>query len=267
MWRRTEAGKGGAPAPRASPAPALRFDRVTKSYGRRQVLRGLSFEMASGESLALAGPNGAGKTTCMKALLDFCDLDTGTIEIFGVGHREPRARAPLAFLPERFQPPHALRGRDFLRCMARLQGVAYREERSVEICSALDLDPPALARPARDYSKGMAQKLGLAASFLSTRALLVLDEPMSGLDPKARRLVRDLLARHRAGGGSLLLSTHLLADMSELCERVAILDAGTLRFAGRVTECLRRFEVDSLEEAYLRCLDVPAGAVAPDRCR
>ena len=250
---------------RAARAPALRFERVFKSYGRRRALAGPSFEVAAGGSLALAGPNGAGKTTCMKALLDFCDLDSGTIEIFGVPHREPRARAPLAFLPERFQPPHALRGRDFLRCMARLQGVPYHEERALGICADLDLDPRALAGPARDCSKGTAQKLGLAASFLSGRALLVLDEPMSGLDPGARRLVRRLLARHRAGGGSLLLSTHLLADLHELCERVAILHEGTLRFAGPVEECLRRFGTGSLEEAYLHC--VGAGPARPRRTR
>ena len=249
---------------RAPPAPALRFERVFKSYGRRRALAGPSFEVAAGESLALVGPNGAGKTTCMKALLDFCALDSGTIEIFGVRHREPRARAPLAFLPERFQPPHALRGRDFLRCMARLQGVPYREARALGICADLDLDPRALAEPARDYSKGMAQKLGLAAGFLSGRTLLVLDEPMSGLDPGARRLVRRLLARHRAGGGSLLLSTHLLVDVQELCGRLAVLHAGTLRFAGPVEECRRRFEAGSLEEAYLRCVGAPPAAASPD---
>ena len=242
-----------APCARRGTAAALRLDRVSKRYGRRLVLDRLSFEVAAGESVALIGMNGAGKTTCIKGLLDLCELDSGTVEIFGIPHTETRARAGLAFLPERFLPPYYLGGRDFLRYMARLYGTPYREDRVRELCAALDLDPAALARPARDYSKGMAQKLGLAASFLSARALLVLDEPMSGLDPKARHLVGRCIARHRAAGGSLCFSTHVLAGLPELCDRIALLHAGAIRFTGTAQECMRRFQARSLEEACLLC--------------
>ena len=240
--------------PPAQDAAALRFERVGARFGRHRILDRLSFALGSGESLALVGMNGAGKSTCIKGLLDLCAVDAGRIEIFGVPHTEPRARSRLAYLPERFLPPWHLCGRDYLRCMARLHGRRWQEERVRETCAQLELDPKALARSARDYSKGMAQKLGLAALFLSGRDLLVLDEPMSGLDPKARRLVRGLLDRYRAAGGTLFLSTHDLDALPGLCDRIAVLHAGRIVFAGHVGECVRRFGGVSLEDACLRCI-------------
>ena len=236
-------------------APAICFEGVSKRFGSHRALERLSLRVAAGESLALIGMNGAGKTTCIKGLLDLCDLDSGTIEIFGTLHTESRARSGLAFLPERFQSPWYLGGREFLRYMARLHGSAWREDRVREVCAQLDLDPGALARPARDYSKGMAQKLGLAAAFLSGRDLLVLDEPMGGLDPKARRLVRRLFDRHRAAGGTLFFSTHAIEDLPELCDRIAILHGGAIAFAGTAPECTQRFEAPSLVDACLRCIE------------
>ena len=237
---------------------AIRFREVTKRYGKRPVLSGLTLDVGAGESLALVGINGAGKTTCIKGLLDFGAVDSGTIEIFGVAHTEDRARARLAFLPERFLPPYYLTGRDFLRYMAKLHGAPYREERVRDACADLDLGVESLGQPAREYSKGMAQKLGLAASFLSGKDLFVLDEPMSGLDPKARLLVKRRLRRHRDEHGSLFFSTHMLADVEELCDRMAILHEGRLVFVGAPQECQRRYHGGSLEEAYLSCLETAA---------
>jgi len=198
--------------------------------------------------------NGAGKTTCIKGLLDFTSIDAGSVEIFGVHHRETRARARLAFLPERFLPPYYLSGRDFLDYMGRLHGCITGEDERRDMCERLDLDPGALAKSVREYSKGMAQKLGLAACFLSGKDLFVLDEPMSGLDPKARLLVKRHLQACRAQGRTVFISTHMLSDVDELCDRMGILHDGKLRFVGSPRKCRETYSSETLEDAYLSCI-------------
>ena len=156
---------------------AIRISNVAKRYAGLQVLDGMDLQVQQGEFFALVGMNGAGKTTCIKSLLDFINIDAGSLEIFGVHYRETRAREQLAFLPERFLPPYYLSGRDFLDYMGRLHGCITGEDERRDMCRKLDLDPGALAKSVRAYSKGMAQKLGLAACFLSGKDLFVLDEP------------------------------------------------------------------------------------------
>jgi len=234
---------------------ALSFRGVCKRYGRQPVLEDLSLEVGPGEFFGLVGVNGAGKTTCIKGLLDFSSLDGGAIDVFGVSHRETRARARLSYLPERFLPPYYLTGRDFLRYMARLDRRGYDEAAARAMFATLDLDHAALAKPVRQYSKGMAQKLGLAACFLGRKELIVLDEPMSGLDPKARIRVKRLLLELRGEGRALFFSTHMLADVEELCDRMGILHQGRLRFVGSPRECCERFAKSDLEEAYLACIE------------
>jgi ABC-2 type transport system ATP-binding protein len=241
---------------------ALRFDGVGKAYGGVVALEGLTLEVPRGEFLALVGANGAGKTTLIKCLLDFCETDEGRIEIFGNSHRETRARARLAYLPERFSPPFYLTGRDFLEYMLTLYGASYDENRVARMFTALDLDLAALSRPARVYSKGMTQKLGLAACLLSGKELYVLDEPAGGLDPKARALFKRELRALRNNRSTVFLTSHALNDAAELCERMAVLHAGQLRFAGTADELKRRYGEDDLEQAFLNCIESQPGAVS-----
>jgi ABC-2 type transport system ATP-binding protein len=233
---------------------AVRFEGVFKRFGRFPVLNGLSLEIEAGEFFGLVGVNGAGKTTCIKALLDFIDIDSGSINIFGVGHEQTHARERLAFLPERFLPPYYLRGRDFLNFYARLRGTQFLPDRVYEMCEALDLDPGALSKSVRIYSKGMSQKLGLIATLLSNREFLVMDEPMSGLDPKARLLVKRQMQAIKETRRTVFFSTHMLNDVDELCDRMGILHGGELRFVGTPSECCQRFGASSLEQAYLSCI-------------
>src|SRR5471030_3121989 len=207
---------------------AVLFDQVRKSYGRQAVLQEINLEIAAGMTFGLVGINGAGKTTLIKCLLDFCHVDLGRIEIFGTRHTDSRARARLAFLPERFMPPYFLTGRDFLNYMLTLDARVAGEDQLRAMFAALDLDAAALDRPVRAYSKGMTQKLGLAACLLSGRDLYVLDEPMSGLDPKARACAKELLLGVKAQGCTLLLTSHSLADIEEICDHMAVLHQGTL---------------------------------------
>lgn len=237
------------------PPPALSFQNVSKGYGTLQILREIDLEIASGESFGLVGMNGAGKTTLIKCLLDFCAIDSGAIEIFEISHRLTEARQPLAFLPERFMPPYYLTGMDFLKYMLKLQALPYDQARVETMLHLLDLKPSALTSPVRAYSKGMTQKLGLAACFLANKDFYVFDEPMSGLDPKARALLKSRLQELRTAGRTLFFSSHALADVEEICDRMAILHQGRIRFVGSPADCCHEFKAKTLELAYLKCIE------------
>jgi ABC-2 type transport system ATP-binding protein len=234
--------------------PAIRFQNIVKRYDKKTVLSGVSLDIAKGEFFGLVGMNGAGKTTLLKCLLDFCATDDGSIEIFGIGNRLTDARKPMAFLPERFMPPYYLTGIDFLKYMLKLQALPYVQADAENMLIALDLEVSALSRPVRSYSKGMTQKLGLAACFLARKDLYVLDEPMSGLDPKARALLKARLHELRASGSTLFFSSHALADVEEICDRMAILHDGQLRFVGSPQECRQQYQAETLELAFMRCI-------------
>jgi ABC-2 type transport system ATP-binding protein len=235
-------------------AAILRFEHLSKRYATQTVLNDCSLSVQAGEFFALVGVNGAGKTTLIKSLLDFCELNHGEIYICGQSHLQPQARRHLAFLPEQFRPPSYLTGEDFLKYITSLHGQSYDAAKVFARCVQLDLAPSALSQTVRTYSKGMAQKLGLLGCFLSEKPLLVLDEPMAGLDPKARAYLKHYLLKLKQQGTTLFFSTHLLADVEALCDRMAILHAGRLQFVGSPAVCCAHYHTDNLEEAYLRCI-------------
>lgn len=220
---------------------ALKFESVTKQHGKSVVLDKVSFEIAAGTIVGLAGINGAGKTTLIKCLLGLCSPDSGSMDIFGVSSLHARARGELAYLPERFNPPAFFKGGDFMKLAMRLYGIDPDEGKIRAMLSQIDLGQDALDLPVGRYSKGMAQKLGLVACFLSGKRLFVLDEPMSGLDPRARACLKEKFLRLRDEGGTLLFTSHSLAAMSEICDRVAILHEGRLTFVSGCEDIERAF--------------------------
>jgi ABC-2 type transport system ATP-binding protein len=242
-----------------SPA-ALHVQSLSKRYGPFDALRGAHLEVASGEAFGLVGANGAGKTTLIKCLLDLCAFDSGEVRIFGVASRKPHARRRLAYLPERLSPPHYLRGGEFLRMMLELGGTRYDAAHAEAMLDSLELERAALVQAVRKLSKGMTQKLGLAACFLLERDLYVLDEPMSGLDPAARVAVKSVLRRLGAEGRTLFFTSHVLIDVEELCSAIAVLDHGKIRFRGPPAELCSRYGEARLESAFMRCIrdDEPA---------
>lgn len=244
---------------------AVEVTQLNKSYLKNHVLRDLSFSVAAGETFGFAGGNGAGKSTFLKCLLDFCHYQSGDISIFGTSAKNRLARRHLAFLPERFIPPYYLDGRQFLQLIAKLQAVAYNEDEARAMLDSLDLDQTALSKSVRSFSKGMTQKLGLAACFLAKRDLYILDEPMSGLDPKARALVKRQFVALQERGATLFFTSHALADIDEVCERMAILHGGTIRHIGKPSSILERFpQAKTLEEAYLHAIEAsPNESAAP----
>ncbi|HVL35844.1 MAG TPA: ATP-binding cassette domain-containing protein [Burkholderiales bacterium] len=233
---------------------AVRITALRKRYGTLVALDGVELAVRAGESFALVGANGAGKTTLIKCLLDLCSYETGAIELFGMDARLPYARRRLAYVPERFVPPHYLRGGEFLRALVRASDLPYDAERAAAMLAALELERAVLERPVRSLSKGMTQKLGLAACFLLERDLVVLDEPMSGLDPAARVAVKSLLRRIAAEGRTLLFTSHVLADVEELCSSIAVLEKGAVRFRGEPAALCQQYAEARLEQAFMRCI-------------
>jgi ABC-2 type transport system ATP-binding protein len=242
-------------------APAVRVHALVKRYGALLALDKVDLSIAAREAFGLVGANGAGKTTLIRCLLDIAAYDEGEIEIFGVAARRPAARARLAYLPERFAPPHYLTGAEFLRALAALAGARYDAARSAALVAELELEHAALARPVRALSKGMTQKLGLAAALSLERELYVLDEPMSGLDPAARVAVKSVLSRLSREGRTLFFTSHVLADVDELCSSIAVLERARLRFRGSPQALCARYGEPTLERAFMRCIRDDAAAL------
>jgi ABC-2 type transport system ATP-binding protein len=204
--------------------------------------------------VALVGANGAGKSTLIKALLDLRAIDSGSISIEGRPHTDARARDRVAYLPERFQPAYYLRGRGFIEYMLALYGAAPAESEVARVCGQLGLGADALGRSVQTYSKGMSQMLGLAACLLSGRPILVLDEPMSGLDPTARVRLQKALRAHREAGGTILFTTHLMADAEALADRVAVLHDGRIVADAAPVKLMAQYGVADLESAFVECI-------------
>ena len=190
-------------------------------------LDSLDLEVAAGEIFGFIGPNGAGKTTTIKILMGLHRATSGTAELFGVDHREPRSRAAVGFLPERPYFYQHLTARELLGFYADLMELdpQVARRRSEALLERVDLVRFADV-PLGSYSKGMLQRVGLCQTLLAEPRLIVLDEPMSGLDPLGRALVRDLILEERGRGCTVFFSSHILHDVETLSDRVALLVGG-----------------------------------------
>jgi ABC-2 type transport system ATP-binding protein len=248
-----------------SAAHPLEIEGLRTVCGGAAGLEDITLTVRAGEILGLLGPRGAGKTSLLKAVLMLVPPAGGTARLFGEAHQRPGARSRLAYLPERFQAPGHLSGHEFVRLTLAFHGCQLRRARIAALAEELELDPSALARPIRSYAKGMAQKLGLLAMLATDLPLLVLDEPMSGLDPKARRLVKQHLAAYRARGHAILLGSRMAADHDGLCDRIAILDRGRLVDVGAPADLQARHGAPTLQSAFLAAIErsrpLPAGVL------
>ena len=199
---------------------------------RVRVVEDLSFEVRRGEIFGLLGPNGAGKTTAIKMLLGFVRPTTGRAFVGDAPAGSLAARRALGYLPENPALYEFLRGDEYLVLAGQLAGLTRKEARrqSAELLEKVGLAGRA-DRPIRRFSKGMVQRLGLAQALVGNPETIILDEPMSGLDPIGRKDVRDLILQLRAEGRTVVFSTHILSDVEAMCDRVAIM------VDGRLTDC------------------------------
>jgi ABC-2 type transport system ATP-binding protein len=206
---------------------------------RVEALVDLDLEVRAGEIFGFVGPNGAGKTTTLKILAGLLKPTSGHATLFGRRVTDPAAKRRMGFLPENPYFYDYLRPEEFLDFCGRLFGLpaAARRRRVDELLDLVGLEF-ARGRMLRRFSKGMLQRIGLAQALVNDPDLVVLDEPMSGLDPIGRKEVRDLIARLRDRGKTVFFSSHILSDVELLCDRVALVVGGRLRGMGRIDELL-----------------------------
>jgi ABC-2 type transport system ATP-binding protein len=222
---------------------AVEADGVAKLYGRLVAVDDLTFSVEAGEILGVLGPNGAGKTTAIRVLTTLLAASRGSFAVAGIPHNRPEEiRRRIGVLPESAGYPERQTGEEFVRYHARLHG--HTRASAAAVAGHL-LEEVGLHVRSRaligSYSRGMRQRLGLARALVSEPEVVFLDEPTLGLDPAGQRQVLSLVRRIAGGrGATVLLSTHLLAEVEEVCSRVLILNRGRVAAAGTVSEVARR---------------------------
>ncbi|MFQ6007686.1 MAG: ATP-binding cassette domain-containing protein [Candidatus Zixiibacteriota bacterium] len=228
---------------------------LTKIYQRGMRKRGIvaldnvTFSVQQGEVIGLLGPNGAGKTTFLKVLLGITRPTTGTIIIAGLSPTDPMSRQKIGYLPENHRFPGYLTGLGFLKFAGRLYGLMHEEldERAGRLLELVGMDKWAGTK-LKKYSKGMSQRIGLAQALMCDPEILLLDEPTDGVDPVGKVEIRRVLEKIRGEGKTIVLSSHLLAEVETIADRVAILSKGRLLRVSTVEELTIRdnlFEIQA----------------------
>ncbi|MFT6220407.1 MAG: ABC-2 type transport system ATP-binding protein [Lentimonas sp.] len=230
----------------------IKAENLFKKFGNKLVLNDISIEVEDNEIFGFVGLNGIGKTTFIKIIIDLLEHDGGGIELFGVDKILPEARKNIAYLPEKFHPSNQLKGKEFLKFVAGFHKQKFNLKEAEEIATILDLDPKSLNLRISKYSKGMTQKLGLLGTFLSKAKLIILDEPMSGLDPRARIALKKQIINYKEKGNTIFFSSHILSDIDEICDRMAILNDGKIVFTGKPEDFRNKHKEKNLEGAFLR---------------
>lgn len=233
-------------------APLVDISALTKSYGRRQVLKGIDLTIARHAVTAIIGPNGAGKTTLNKALLGLVHPDGGSILFDGEETRGAIAhRARIGYMPQAARFPENFSARDVLTLLADLRGgERVRDESLVEtLALAAFLD-----QPIRVLSGGQRQRLNAAAAFLFSPDLLLLDEPTAGLDPVASGVLKDKIRTVRDAGRAIVITSHVLSELQELADTIVFLHEGRVRWSGPLDALLRTTHAASLERAIAQLM-------------
>jgi len=234
---------------------AIALTGVSKSYGRRSAVRNLTLEILRGEIFAFLGPNGAGKTTTIKMIVGLLKPNAGTVEVCGhsVGSNGVAAKAQIAYVPDQPFLYEKLTGREFLYFVAEMYGLSVqrRDEVLQELIRRLDIGEY-IDHMTESYSHGMKQKVVLAAALLHEPKVLVVDEPMVGLDPRTIRAAKKLFVELARRGGTVFMSTHILEIAEAVADRIGIINEGELISIGTLAQLRARAQREhSLEEIFL----------------
>jgi ABC-2 type transport system ATP-binding protein len=235
----------------------IRLESLTKKYGSFTAVDAIDLEVPAGQLFGFLGPNGAGKTTTLRMLAGILRPTAGRIRIGGIDlvERPNEAKALLGFIPDRPFIYEKLTGMEFLRFVAGLFGQdgAAVEHRARELLGLFDLEDWR-DELVESYSHGMRQKLIISSAFVHRPAVIVVDEPMVGLDPKAARTLKDLFREYTRRGHTIMMSTHTLEVAQAMCDRIAIIQRGRIAAEGTMDELRRDAEsgADGLEDIFLR---------------
>lgn len=248
----------------------VQIDRLCKIFkvgfwGRRvTAVDGVSLEVHQGEVFGFLGPNGAGKTTTVKMLMGLIYPSGGSATLFGRPVGDPVAKAKVGFLPESPYFYDYLTGREFLKFYGHLFGFfgATLEKRVDELLNLVGMTH-ARGLQLRKFSKGMLQRVGIAQALINDPELIILDEPMSGLDPIGRKEVRDLILRLKESGKTVMFSSHILHDAEVLCDRVAMIMKGKLVACGQVSDLIERGTTQEVEMVIDRLLPEALDRIRP----
>ncbi len=205
--------------------PVIVIDKLEKSYGKIQAVRGISMGVERGEIFGFLGPNGAGKTTTIRCMLDVIRPNGGTIRVLGMdAQRDKMAlHQHIGYLPGEVRLPGEMTGRQVINYFSRLQG---REPVLLnDLVARFDVE---IKRPMKGYSKGMRQKIGIVLAFMCDPEILILDEPTSGLDPLLQKIFHEFLLEEQARGRTVFMSSHIMSDVEKVCQRVAVIRNGEL---------------------------------------
>jgi ABC-2 type transport system ATP-binding protein len=239
------------------------FSEVWKTYEKelgtvvKPALRGVSFSVRSGETLGLIGANGAGKSTCIRLIMDFIRPDQGTINLNGQSPADNMLRNDIGYLPEIASFPASLTLQDMLYFVGSAHNLSSTvlKQQSEKWLKELELWD-VRHRPIRSYSKGMQQRASFVLALVHDPSLLILDEPMSGLDPIGRASISKLILDLKSYGKTILLCTHILEDVDRLADRLLILHKGEKRFEGTLSELSSLFGTSSIVDGFLRSIEV-----------
>lgn len=233
----------------------IEVENLSRTFGDRAVLKSISFRAVRGEIFGLLGSNGAGKTTTNRILCGLLRPTSGRARVMGndVVENPMAARTAVGYLPEAPNLYERLTGGEFLRFAGKLRGLVGNrlERRVMELARVMDLHD-ALDVQIGAYSRGMKQKTAFAAALVSDPPVLVLDEPMAGLDARYARLFRRWLPEMARNGKTILLTTHGIHVAEALCARVAVLHAGAIKATGTPEELVERTSSKDLEEAFIK---------------
>lgn len=234
----------------------IALNSVSKTFGSLTAVDNVTFRVGAGEFFALLGPNGAGKTTLVRLLLDFVRPTRGSVFIDGIPAANPEARRRVGYLAEDHKLPPQLSGREYLRRHAALIGLAGKAarmemDRLLELVSMKGRE----TEKATAYSKGMKQRIGLAAAMLGQPKLLILDEPVSGLDPIGIRDVRQILEGLHHSGVTVFLNSHLLSEVEKTCRTIAIMNRGAILVKDSIDSVIA--EQETLEDVFIKYLSAP----------
>lgn len=238
------------------------FEDVWKTYTKElgspahTALKGLSFNLDAGQTLGLIGANGAGKSTCIRLLMDFIRPDRGQITLFGESPERPEARRRIGYLPEVANFPANLTILDMLRFVSHSCGLTRSEldARAEHWLRLLDLWE-ARRRPLRNYSKGMQQRANFVLALVTDPELLILDEPMSGLDPLGRAKIIALVRELQQSGKAILFCSHILEDVDRLADRILVLHLGEKQFEGLPADFCRQQNAANTVEAFVSLVE------------